>query len=109
MASHCSAQLAIDTTMVSPVRSDGTVRRQCTATSGAALDQARRQKERTYTELAQPHGRARLVAAAKARCEPEVMRKSTMLSWIRRWSTLGVCRSKGVCIVFAGKSVWICS
>ena len=55
------AQLAIDTTMVSPVRSDGTARRQCAATSGAALDQARRRKERTYPELAQPHGRARLV------------------------------------------------
>ena len=55
------AQLAIDTTMVSPVRSDGTARRQCAAVSGAALDQARRRKERTYPELAQQHGRARLV------------------------------------------------
>ena len=106
------AQLAIDTTMVSAVRSDGTARRQCATTSGAALDQARRRKERTYPEFAQPHGRARLVvlgcevgrrwseesrqflaglAATKARSEPEVMRKSTMHSWLRRWSTLMAC------------------
>ena len=31
------AQLAIDTTMVSPVRSDGTARRQCAATSGGSF------------------------------------------------------------------------
>ena len=101
------AQLAIDTTMVSAVRSDGTARRQCATTSGAALDQARRRQERTYPELAQPHGRARLVvlgcevgrrwseesrqflaelAATKARSEPEVMH-----SWLRRWSTLMAC------------------
>ena len=106
------AQLAIDTTMVSAVRSDGTARRQCATTSGAALDQARRRQERTCPELAQPHGRARLVvlgcevggrwseesrqflaglAATKARSEPEVMRKSTMHSWLRRWSTLMAC------------------
>ena len=85
-------QLAIDT-MVFPVRSDGTARRQCATTSGA-----RRRKERTYPELSQPHGRARfglrgggtlvrdaLLAAAKARSEP------TMLCWLRRWSTLMAC------------------
>ena len=97
------AQLAIDTTMVSPVRSDGTAGRQCATVSGAALDQARRRKERTYPELAQQHGRARLVVlgcdvggrwseesrqflasheAAKARSEPELMRKSTMFCWL---------------------------
>ena len=38
--------------MVSPFRSDGTARRQCATVSGAALDQARRRKERTYPELA---------------------------------------------------------
>ena len=63
--------------------------------ASAPLDQAQRRKERTHPELAQPHGRARLVvlgcevegrwseesrqflaglAANKARSEPEVMR-----------------------------------
>ena len=55
------AQLAIDTTMVSPIRRDGTTRRQCASTNGAALLQARRRKERTYPELAGDMGRARLV------------------------------------------------
>ena len=55
------AQLAIDTTMVSPVRLDGSSRRQCGTTDGTAMAQARVRKERTYPELAQAHGRARLV------------------------------------------------
>ena len=103
------AQLAIDTTMVSPVRSNGTARRQCATVSGAALDQARRRKERQ-------HGRARLVvlgcevggrwseesrqflaslAAGKARSEPELMRKCTMFCWLRRWCTLMACTAAG--------------
>ena len=43
-----SAQLAIDTTMVSPLRRDGTARRRAADHNGAALDDARRRKERTY-------------------------------------------------------------
>ena len=106
------AQLAIDTTMVSPIRRDGTARRQCASTNGAALLQARRRKERTYPELAVAMGRARLVvlscevggrwstevssflsalAEAKARCEPEVVRNSAMVAWLRRWSVLMAC------------------
>ena len=94
--------------MVLVVEWDGTARRQCATVTGAALDQARRRKERTYPELAQQHGRARLVVlgselggrwseesrlATKARCELEVMRKSTMLSWFRSWSTLTAARA----------------
>ena len=112
MASLCSGVRSLpSTTMVSPVRSDGT-RRQCATVSGAALDQARRWKERTYPELAQQHGRARLVvlgcdvggrwseeswkflaplAAAKAKSEPEPMRKSTMFCSFRRSCTLMAC------------------
>ena len=41
------AQLAVDTTMVSTVQADGAPRRQCAERDGAALDQARRTKERT--------------------------------------------------------------
>ena len=36
--------LAIDTTLVSPVRADGETHRQCQDTDGAALDAARRRK-----------------------------------------------------------------
>ena len=56
------AQLAVDATLVSPVRGDGSARRQCADHDGAALQQARRQKENTCPELARPRGgRARLV------------------------------------------------
>ena len=51
------AQLAIDTTLVSPLRADGAPHIQCADVDGAALRQARRQKERTYPELSGAHGR----------------------------------------------------
>ena len=45
------AQLAIDTTIVSPLRADGTPRPESHANDGAALRAARRVKTRTYPEL----------------------------------------------------------
>ena len=58
------AQLAIDAVLVSLVRADGAPRRQCATRDGAALDQARRTKERRYPQLTGEHGRARLVVFA---------------------------------------------
>ena len=99
------AQLAVDATMVSPVRRDGTAHRQCATTDGAAMAQARRRKEPTYPELAQVHGRARLVVVA---CEVggQMVRGGPVISctlcrrrirevveraWVRRWSSLLAC------------------
>ena len=45
------AQLALDATMVSPLRSDGTPHRRAAEEDGAVLHTARRRKERTYPEL----------------------------------------------------------
>ena len=45
------AQLATDTTLVSPVRRDGLPRARCEREDGAALAMARRRNERTYPEL----------------------------------------------------------
>ena len=45
------AQLAIDTTLVSPVRQDGTPRRGAASRDGTALAEARRRKDTTYPEL----------------------------------------------------------
>ena len=42
------AQLAVDTTLVSPLHGDGTARRHAATTSGVALQAARRAKETTY-------------------------------------------------------------
>ena len=55
------AQLAVDTTMVSPLQRDGTARRRAADHDGAALEDARRRKERTRPELSGERGRGRLV------------------------------------------------
>ena len=58
------AQIAVDTTLVSPLRRSGTPHSRCAWEDGAALRQARRRKERVYPELSGAHGRARLVVLA---------------------------------------------
>ena len=57
------AQLAIDTTLVSPVRADGDPRGQCARQDGAALAEAHRLKNQTYPELSGSQGRATLVVS----------------------------------------------
>ena len=100
------AQLAIDTTVVSPVRSDGTVRAGTASIKGKALDVAKARKARRYPELSGEHGRARLVvlvtevggrwskeaatflcslATAKARDAPFALGGSVRAAWLRRW------------------------
>ena len=59
------AQLAIDTTMESPLRRDGTTRPRAANFDGAALGVAQRRKEATYPELSGEGGRARLVVVAE--------------------------------------------
>ena len=102
-------QLAVDTTMVSTVRADAAPRRQCAERDGAALDQARRTKERTCPELTGEHGRARLVVLAcetggrwseeshsflrqlAARARSGEMRAAARRAWFRRWFTALAC------------------
>ena len=106
------AQLAVDTTLVCTVRADGTPRRRCATTDGAALAQARWRKELRYPELTGEHGRARLVvlacetggrwseeahdflrqlARARARSEPRQIRTIARRAWFRRWCTAMSC------------------
>ena len=108
------AQLAIDTTLVSPLRGDGQPHRRCADVDGAALDEARRRKERTYPELCERHSRARLVvlaaevggrwldeaadflkqlAKAITRGVPFVLQVRTRQAWQMRWSSLLACSS----------------
>ena len=103
------AQLAIDTTMVSPLRRDGTTRRGAARRPGVALEQAQRTKEAIYPELAGDEGRARLVvlaaetggrwsaetaqflrclAKAKAETAPVLMQNRVKAAWLRRWSSI---------------------
>ena len=103
------AQLAVDTTMVVPLKRDGTPQLGSVDVDGAALGRARRRKERVYPELTGRHGRARLVVLpcetggrwsletqcflrqAKTRHEPPPLRTSARLAWLLRWSTMLAC------------------
>ena len=104
-------QLAIDTTLVCALHRNGTARR-ASAWDGVALHAARQRKERTYPELVGPRSRARLVvlagevggrwsaetamflrliAKAKARTEPPVLRLRAELAWRARWGSILAC------------------
>ena len=105
------AQLAIDTTLVSPLRADGEPHRRCADEGGVALEAARRRKTRTYPELSGERGRAKLVvlageiggrfseehsflrtlARAKVRSIPEPLRSRARQSWMHRWSSMLAC------------------
>ena len=106
------AQLAVDATLVSALRSDGTARRRVDQIDGVALMDARRRKERTYPELAGHNRRARLVVLAvevggrwsqelkyfvsqlvraKARGETHLMRKRAEQAWRLRWGSILAC------------------
>ena len=109
-----SVQLAVDTTLVSPLQCDGTPHRGADNVDGAVLAAARRRKESTYPELVGPHARARLVvlaseiggrwsaetrtfvgllAKAKAREVPVVLRKRVEWAWWRLWGSSLACAS----------------
>ena len=105
------AQLAIDATLVSPLRADGEPHRRCPFEDGVALTLARRRKERTCPELT-GSGRAKLVviagetggrfseetqtflrllAQAKTRSIPKVLRARARQSWLHRWGSILSC------------------
>ena len=96
------AQLAIDTTLVSARRADGTPRHRAATTPGAVLDDARTRKETIYPELVgegclahagRPRGRSRrtLVSASRARSAPEIMQASVAHAWRHRWRRILAC------------------
>ena len=99
-------QLAIDTTLVSPLTRDGQPRRRAGRFTGAALQDARRRKERTYPELIggrrcrlvvlgiETGGRwseeasmfVKLLAQAKAPQAPPLLQTSLAAALISRWT-----------------------
>ena len=103
------AQLAVDATIVSALKRDGSARPGGVSTPGVALVAAGYLKERTYPELVGPGARARLVvfgmevggrwsheawvflrllARARARSEPPATRSAARRAWQRRWSSI---------------------
>ena len=102
------SQLAVDTTLVSPLTRTGEPRSRGGTYAGAALHDARRSKERTYPELLN-NRRCRLVvlgievggrwsneasnficmlAKARARSSPPSLQAATSAALVSRWSAL---------------------
>ena len=80
------AQLAVDTTLVSVVRGDGSARTGAARRDGVALAAARRAKERRYPELVGRRARARLVVLAVevgGRWSPETQKFLSLLARAR--------------------------
>ena len=97
------AQLAVDTTLVSPLTRAGHPRMRGRQYRGTALRDARRNKERTYPELLRDRrcrlvvvgievgGRwsfLRLLAHTKARQAPALLRHSLTNALVHRWSAM---------------------
>ena len=101
-------QVAVDTTLVSPLAAAGEPRRESRRTAGAALRYARRAKERTYPELCNS-GRCRLVvlgietggrwspeavtflrliARSRARSAPPPLQSACISAYVFGWSAL---------------------
>ena len=106
------SQLAIDTTLVCALRSDGTPHRGAAEADGVVLSRARHRKEQRYPELVGPGSRARLVvlavevggrwsaemrtfvaqlAKAKVREEPRLLQKRAEQAWRMRWGAILSC------------------
>ena len=83
------AQLAIDTTMVSPLRRDGTTRRGAGRRPGVALEQARRTKEGRWSDETAQF--LRCLAKAKAETAPVLIKNRVKAAWLRRWSSILAC------------------
>ena len=102
------AQVAVDATLVAPVRRNGTAAPFTNEEDGVALHRAARRKRRTYPEF-EGAGRCqlvvfgievggrwsqeapdfiRLLARARGRAVPELVRRSAELAWRNRWSAL---------------------
>ena len=124
------AQLAVDTTLVSPIRRDGAPRPRAHVVNGIALKHARRDKETTYPELTGRGGRARLVvlagvggrfsaetaqflsdlAWAKPQGVSDLLRGRARSAWTRRWSAMlgcAVARAFATSLLDGGASVGV--
>ena len=104
------AQLAVDTTLVSPLHCDGSLHPRDANEDGAVLAAARRLKERTYPELVGPRRRARLVVLAgeiggrwseetrrflsllaKAKARSPILKRRAEQAWRMRWGAILSC------------------
>ena len=107
-------QVAVDTTLVCPVRRDGRPQPRADREAGSHLQTARRRKEITYPELLDARrcrlqvlaievgGRwsaeaarfLRLLAKARSRAAPEAVRTATRQAFLSRWSAIIACAAQ---------------
>ena len=102
------SQLVIDTTLVSPLRRDGSGRPGAATRNGVAPHFARKDKERTHPELTGQYGRCRLVvfggrwlaetgqflaalARARAQSAPRFFRAKAARAWMMWWKGILAC------------------
>ncbi|MDA8584043.1 hypothetical protein N9L68_07400 [bacterium] len=109
---YAGAQLAVDATLVSALRRDGTPRPHAAYEGGIALTYARGKKARTYPELSGANRRARLVvvaggiggrwseetvhfliqlAKARVRTEPRRAQGQVARAWLYKWLAVLAC------------------
>ena len=102
-------QLAIGATLTGPLHCDGTARLGAAHIDGVAFQAARRRKERTFPELVGPRTQSRfvvlggevggrwsdetstfvrLLAKAKARVQPSILRTRLEVAWRNRWAAI---------------------
>ena len=103
------AQVAVDCTLVSPLRRTGEARDRAHYENGAAMADARKQKETRYPELCRPGTRCKLVvtameiggrwsdesyefltqlASARSQYAPRELQGSAYHFWKRRWAAM---------------------
>ena len=101
------AQLAVDTTLVSPLKASGEPRPRALNQEGAAMVDARKRKQRRYPELTgtrchlvvtamevggrwsqEAHDFIAELAEGKAQEAPRVLRGSAYRNWKKRWTDL---------------------
>ena len=120
------AQLEIDTTLVSPLRRDGSARFRAADQDGAVLMEARCRKERTYPKLSGEGEQARLVvlpaevggwsdetakflaalAKAKAHTSPFILQNRVKAAYLRRWSAVLGCSAATASLLDEPVSGW---
>ena len=102
------AQLAIDTTLVSHIRADGTATRHAAHRDGVALEEARKTKERKYPELVGNGGRASLVVVAPKWGGGSLLRQPSFCAVLfPRKSAACLTQGEGCCDLVAQMALYV--
>ena len=94
-------QLAVDTTLVSALRADGSCRRRAAQYDGLAAEAARLRKVRTVLNLSPPQSSlgglvvGHVLSRAEARGETQLMRRRAEQGWRLRWGSILACCGSG--------------